>query len=183
MKVAKKLKKSYGINSNCIVKSSYTGYEQEYLETTIEDWSAGTSLFLCGCDGDRNVVAIGHKYGSKTDVCFICMYGTDCTTHGVPYKSKYRSPYGNYTTCDIGRPEAYTVFYKAANIIDIHNQQRQGFWKLEQHWKFNYRILCCITSIIAIHAVDKHLVTEIFFPSTSRYTSLSGVEYANALLY
>ena len=52
MKVAKELKESYGINSDCIVKSGYAGYPREYLETTMKDWPAGTSLVLCSCDGD-----------------------------------------------------------------------------------------------------------------------------------
>ena len=163
VKVAKELKESYGINSDCIVKSGYAGYPREYLETTMKDWPAEISLVLRSCDGDQNVVAIGYKYHSKTVACFICTYGTYRTTNGVPYKSKYQSAHGNYATRDIGRPEACTAFYKAANVIDIHNQQRQGFWKLERHWKSNCGFFRCITSIIAMHAVDTHLVAENFF--------------------
>ena len=133
----KELKESYGINSDFMVKSGYAGYPRDYLETTMKDWPAGTSLVLCSWDGDQNVVAIGYKYHNKSVACFIFMYGTYRTTRGVPYKSKYRSAGENYATRDIGRPEAYTAFYKAAIVIDIHNQQRQGFWKLKRHWKSN----------------------------------------------
>ena len=50
----------------------------------------------------------------------------------------------------ISHPDAYSAFYHAANVFNIHNQQRQGFGNWRSIGELMIYIFCCITTIIGI---------------------------------
>ena len=122
VKVAMYLKREHGIESVCIVKTGNSRHPIHFFDKTMKEWPAGTELVLRSGFAGGSLVAVGHKYHSKTIANFVSTHGTYCNTHGDPYKSKYRSAYGNYATHQIGRPELCTAYYKAANVINSHNQ-------------------------------------------------------------
>ena len=146
----------------------------------MEPWPAGTKLVL---ENDGSI-ALGYKYSNKKGVSmFLLNKEAYPTTDGDPYKSKFISDKGIFTTRTVGRPECCNKYFAAANVIDQHNQKRQGYLNLESHWKTMSGRLRCITSIIGMVVTDIHLITDQCFPTICPYVDLTTYEFTNALVY
>jgi hypothetical protein len=49
------------------------------------------------------------------------------TTPGTPYIMRYTDGFGNLCTRDVERPDVVSSFFQDSNVIDSHNQSRQGY--------------------------------------------------------
>ena len=158
-----------------VVKKAHKRHPKQWLEDTMKDWPAGTSLVLRSQFGDNNLIAIGYKYKMKGVISFIATYGADFTSNGDPYLSKFVSEeHKNYKTREVLRPRICSAYFSAAPFIDIHNQSRQGFLRLEDHWRTINGYFRFITTIIGITATDCHFVSNYSFPSDSIYANLEA---------
>lgn len=166
-----------------VLKTNHQRFPKKFLEETMKDWPAGTHLVLRSNFSNKNILAIGYKYKNTGVICFVATVGADLTTDGDPYRSKYLSENGNYKTRNVYRPHVCSNFYNAANKIDIHNQIRQGFLLLEEHWKTNDGFFRIITTIIGVTTTDSWLVSNFSFSSGNIYASLQAREFTNCLAY
>ena len=120
----------------------------------------------------------------KGVISFVATYGVDFTLNGDPYHSKYVSDeHNNYKTREVLRPQICSTYYNATPFIDIHNQSRQGFLRLEDHWRTINGFLQGITTILSKPVTDCYFISNYSFPSKYECANLEATQFANALAY
>ena len=89
----------------------------------------------------------------------------------------------NYGNRIVAQPRMVSGYYKASNLIDIHNQLRQALLALEELWKTNDCWFRIIIMVIGMAVINAHLICRDSFASDSPYSSLTVAEFANYLAY
>jgi len=79
------------------------------------------------------------------------------TTPGEPYVAKFQDGNGNLAQRDIPRPALISNYFAHCNVIDVHNQQRQGELGLESKWETNNCWFRLITTIVGMVVTDTWL--------------------------
>ena len=99
----------------------------------MEHWPSGSHLVMKTITPDHHVTlyVIGYKYNKKNVTVFIFTENAGTTECGEPYTAKWNDDFGARQTRKIDRPDVISQYFKIANVIDIHNQSRQGVLVLE----------------------------------------------------
>jgi hypothetical protein len=100
------------------------------------------------------MVAVGYKYSRKNTSLFIASAGAGSTTPGTPYEMKYHNEKGNQCFRYVDRPDLVSFYYENNNKVDILNQLRQGYLRLEKKWVTTSPYFRMETSRIGMCAVD-----------------------------
>ncbi len=129
-----KLKQQFNVNFICIIKTNHAWYPKAFLNKVTEEWPDGSSTVLEATVENTPILAIGYKYNSKKTQCFVCTKGAGGTENGISYVAKWKDKNNNTCTHNIPCPAVVSKYYTNSNIIDVHNQSRQGDLQLEKHW-------------------------------------------------
>jgi len=82
------------------------------------------------------------------------------TTPGDPYVAKWSDEWGNLSSKDIPRPKLISTYFAHSNVIDVHNQQRQGELELESKWETKDCWFRLVTTMFGIVATDTWLAMQ-----------------------
>ena len=122
----------------------------------MKDWPpAGGSVLTLECKtpetGVDLVASIGYKYNQKKVLCFVMTKNAGSTKSGDnPYRARFPDEFGNLKErILVDRPEA-TIghYFKFADLIYSHNNNRQFRLALEQLWlTINAWFRCFVSSL------------------------------------
>lgn len=122
----------------------------------MEHWPSGSHLVMKTITPDHHVTlyVIGYKYNKKNVTVFIFTENAGTTECGEPYTAKWNDDFGARQTRKIDRPDVISQYFKIANVIDIHNQSRQGVLALEEHWVTKDAWFRICTTFLGITVTD-----------------------------
>ena len=174
--------KERGNNANapeaiCSIKSNTGMFPFDALKKEMEPFPSGAYLVMECLAPETNVklVAIGYKYNSRKTLLFCMSKDAETTEPGFPYVARFPDEHGNVRERRILRPKCLSIYFEAANLIDVHNHLRQGVLRLEMLWKTPNPWFRLITTIIGITVVDCFLATK--YHVGGRYFPVaSGIE-------
>ena len=162
----------------CSIKTNNGLFPQEELKKEMEPFPSGSYLVMESVAPGTNVnlVAIAYKYNSRKTLFFAMSRDAETTEPGLPYVARFADEHGNVRERRVLRPKCLSVYFGAANLIDVHNHLRQGVLRLEMLWKTPNPWFRLITTIIGITVVDCFLATKYHLGGRQSPVS-SGVEY------
>ena len=119
----------------CNVKTAHALFPKEFLKKSLEGMPGGVHIVLTAVHPTTKLkmVAVGYKYNRKNTSLFIASAGAGSTTPGIPYEMKYHNEKGNQCFRYVDRPDIVSFYYEHNNKVDILNQLRQGFLRLEKN--------------------------------------------------
>ena len=82
-------------NSILQVKTATSGYPKKFLDKTMLNWPGGSHLVLKATIDGVNLYAVGYKYSSKKNLCFVFTEGASHTEPGEPYVASCKDEHGN----------------------------------------------------------------------------------------
>ena len=87
------------------VKTATLMYPKKFLDSVMKDWPGGSYLVLESVIDHVKMYAVGYKYSSRKNLCFLFTDGSTSTEPGVPYRARYIDKNGNSCIREIPRPE------------------------------------------------------------------------------
>jgi hypothetical protein len=84
---------------------------------------------------------------------------------GDPYIARFPDANGNVAQRSVPRPDVISQYFSDSNVIDSHNQARQGVLQLEKHWVVQDCWFRSNTTLIGMTVTDcwrayKHALTK-----------------------
>ena len=136
-KVASEISKR-GHNMIGVVKTAHSRTPKAIFEKEMEEWPGGSYLVaMCTEPGTGvELVFTGYKYCSRKVVCFIATKNAGSTQPDAsrPYVAKFLDGFFNVKSRNVDRPAIISTYFENSNVIDRHNQLRQGELGLEDKW-------------------------------------------------
>ena len=132
------------------------------LKMLLDGKPAGTYAVFKGRDPkiDRDLLAIGWNFSESSTMFFVATADAGSTAPGEPYKVRFPDWFGNVVHRNVPRPKILNTFFKGANVIDRHNNLRQGALRLEEKWitkDGHFRIL---TTLLGMNVTDTFLLAK-----------------------
>jgi hypothetical protein len=125
------------------------------LIETMKDWPSGAYLVTeCTTPKLLNLICIGYKYNKRKVLVFLGTKNAGSTKPGEPYKARFMDRNGNMAERRVQRPDVISKYFGDSNVIDSHNQARQGVLKLEKRWITHDCWFRIDTTIIAMTVTD-----------------------------
>jgi hypothetical protein len=158
-----------------------TPYEE--LIDKMKEWPSGSHLVMeCHTPKGHDLICIGYKYSSSKVLVFLGTKNAGSTKPGEPYIARFPDANGNVAQRSVPRPDIISKYFKDSNVIDSHNQARQGELKLEKRWVTQDCWFRINTTLIAMTVTDcwrafKHALTE------KKHKELSIKGFADRMTY
>jgi len=89
---------------------------------------------------------------------FLCSENAGPLTPGEPYIAWFPDSFGNVKTREVERPDIISQYFKKSNVIDKHNQLRQGILKLKKAWIMRCAWFCINTTGLGMTVTDAFLL-------------------------
>ena len=89
-----------------------------------------------------------------TVISFLGTDGAGSTEPGEDYIAQFPNENGNVKTRPVLPPDVCSKYFSFANIIDVHNQMRQGILKLEGYWRTTNHYLKLFETFLGITCTD-----------------------------
>ena len=162
----------------CSIKTNTGSFPFEQLKKEMESFPSGAYLVMeCVAPGTNvNLVAIAYKYNSRKTLLFAMSKDAETTEPGFPYIARFPDEHGNVRERRVLRPKCLSVYFAAANLVDVHNHLRQGVLRLEMLWRTPNPWFRLITTIIGMSVVDCFLATK-FHLGRNQIPVSSGIEH------
>lgn len=137
------------------VKTSSKYFPKDELEAMMADFPSGASLVMeCTTPRGHDLLAIGYKYNSRKVLLFVSTKTAGSTELGEPYIAKFNDKSGNVCQRPVDRLDLISKYFGDSNVIDSHNQTRQGTLKLEKRWVTQDCWFRLNTSLIGMTTTD-----------------------------
>ena len=120
-------------NSILQIKTATSGYPKKFLDDTMLNWPGGSHLVLRATIDGANLYAVGYKYSSKKNLCFVFTKGASHMEPGEPYLASWKDENRNLRFQNVPCPECCAKYFKHSNTIDVINQLCQSNLALEEH--------------------------------------------------
>lgn len=136
-------------------------YPKEFIEDVLKDAPGGVCIALEGkAPNEQNLIALGYRYSRKATLFFVMTPNAGSTFPGFPYEMKYTDDYGNVQVRNVSRPDVLSKYFQSSNVIDIHNQLRQGNLALEEKWSTQNCWFRLATTLIGMCVTDTYLLAK-----------------------
>jgi hypothetical protein len=145
------------------VKTNSSKSPKKEMEALMEDCPSG-SYYVAVCDvpdedDGKKIVFVSYKYNARKVLHFVMTDGAGST---VPdpnraYIARFPDEYGNLGIRKVPRPACLSDYFEKCNVVDVHNQMRQGILGLEEKWVTQcgfFRVLCTILGMCVIDAKE-----------------------------
>jgi len=107
-----------------------------YIKAALDGKASGTQIVLTATVDGVDLVAVGWKQSRTSDQFFIATRGV-CSTRpdsSKPHVQTWLDANGNRCYREIPQSRVASLYFKGNNVIDVHNQNRQGTLALEKKW-------------------------------------------------
>ena len=139
-----------------VLKNGHARYPKDYIEHALAGKASGTQIVLTATVDGVKLVALGWKQSRESNLYFIMTRGV-CSTRPDPKRphvQTWKDANGNRCARDIPRPEVASLYFKGNNVIDVHNQNRQGTLALEKKWNTQDCWFRIFTTLVGMCTID-----------------------------
>ena len=139
-----------------VLKNGHARYPKAYIEAALAGKASGTQIVLTATVDGADLVAVGWKQNRESNLYFIMTRGV-CSTRPDPKRPHVQTwldANGNPCDRDIPRPEVASLYFKGNNVIDVHNQNRQGTLALEKKWNTQDCWFRLFTTLVGMCTID-----------------------------
>lgn len=166
-----------------IVKTSHARYPLKYIRNAVDGMPGGVKIVLTAEVDGVDLVACGWKYNRKTVLAFILTKGAGSTAYDDtnPYYARFQDTFGNTTERPVPRPHALGVYFKHSNVVDVHNQFRQGELALEKRWQTQDSWFRLFTTLVGIVTVDAYKALQALMNTRSNKRGMGIKPFASLL--
>ena len=112
------------------------------------------------------LVAVGWKQNRESILYFIMTRGV-CSTRPDPSKphiQRWVDENGNVAEQNIPRPQVASLYFEGNNVIDVHNQRRQGTLALEKKWQTQDCWFRLFTTLVGMCTIDALMMFKYYKP-------------------
>lgn len=121
----------------------------------MKEWPSGSHLLMrTTTTNDIVLYVLGYKYNKDNVLIFIFTENAGLTIDGRAYLAKFRDASNTQQTRKISRPQVVSRYFDDSNIIDVHNQSRQGDLKLEEYWQTQDPWFRLFTTVLGMTVTD-----------------------------
>ena len=144
-----------------VLKNGHARYPKDYIKSALHGRAAGTQVVLTATVDGVELVAIGWRQSRDSILFFIMTRGASSTRADPshPHVQRWRDANGNAAERDIPRPQVASLYFKGNNVIDVHNQHRQGTLALEKKWSTQdcwFRLFTTLVGMCTVDAMMMH---------------------------
>ena len=144
-----------------VLKNGHARYPKDYIKSALHGRAAGTQVVLTATVDGVELVAIGWRQSRESILYFIMTRGASSTRADPsdPHIQRWIDANGNAADRHIPRPQVATLYFKGNNVIDVHNQHRQGTLALEKKWSTHdcwFRLFTTLVGICTVDAMMMH---------------------------
>jgi hypothetical protein len=142
------------------VKTNFSKSPKKEMEELMKDCPSG-AYYVAVCDvpdednDDIKIIFVSYKYNARKVLHFVMTDGAGST---VPdpnraYHARFPDAFGNLAVRKVPRPACLSDYFEKSNVVDVHNQMRQGILGLEAKWVTQcgfFRIMCTIFGMCVV---------------------------------
>jgi hypothetical protein len=140
------------------VKTNFSKSPKKAMEEFMENCPSG-SYYVAVCNVpdkvDVKIIFVSYKYNARKVLHFVMTDGAGST---VPdpnraYIACFPDEFGNLAARKVPRPACLSDYFEKSNVVDVHNQMRQGILGLEDKWVSQcgfFRVMCSIFGMCVI---------------------------------
>ena len=139
-----------------ILKNGHARYPKAYIEAALHGKAAGTQIVLTATVDGVDLVAVGWKQSRASDQFFITTRGV-CSTRPDPERphvQTWKDANGNRCSREIPQSRVASLYFEGNNVIDVHNQNRQGTLALEKKWHTQDCWFRLFTTLVGMCTID-----------------------------
>ena len=129
------------------------------------------------------LLAAGWRQSRDSILFFIMTRGASSTRADTshPHIQRWIDANGNAADRYIPRPQVATLYLKGNNVIDVHNQHRQGTLALEKNWSTHDCWSRLFTMLVGICTVDAMMMHKHFTKQRSDDSETKTLTFAAVL--
>jgi hypothetical protein len=160
----------------------FTPYNE--LIEKMADFPSGSYLVMeCTTPKDQHqLICIGYKYNARKVLVFLGTKNAGSTKLGEPYIARFPDANGNVAQRSVPRPDVISKYFNDSNVIDSHNQARQGELKLEKRWVVHDGWTRIATTLIGMTVTDCWRAFKHAMP-LKKHKELPIKEFADQMSY
>jgi hypothetical protein len=140
------------------VKTNFSKSPKKAMEEFMKNCPSG-SYYVAVCnvpdEVGMKIVFVSYKYNARKVLHFVMTDGAGST---VPdpnraYIARFPDEFGNLAARKVPRPACLSDYFEKSNVVDVHNQMRQGILGLEDKWVSQcgfFRVMCSIFGMCVI---------------------------------
>jgi hypothetical protein len=113
---------------------------------------------------------------------FLGTKNSGSTKLGDPYIARFPDANGNVAQRSVPRPDVISKYFNDSNVIDTHNQARQGLLKLEKRWVTHNCWFRLDTTLIAMTITDCWRAYKHAMP-LKKHKEMTIMEFADRLAH
>ena len=139
-----------------VLKNGHSRYPKAYIAAALKGKASGTQIVLTATVDGVDLVAVGWKQNRESNLFFIMTRGL-CSTRpdsSKPHVQTWIDANGNRCDRAIPQPEVASLYFEGNNVIDVHNQNRQGTLALEKKWQTQDCWFRLFTTLVGMCTVD-----------------------------
>jgi len=139
-----------------VLKNGHARYPKAYIKQALHGRASGTQVVLTATVDGIELVAVGWKQNRESNLYFIMTRGV-CSTRPDPSKphiQRWMDANGNAADREIPRPRVASLYFEGNNVIDVHNQHRQGTLALEKKWHTQDCWFRLFTTLVGMCTID-----------------------------
>jgi hypothetical protein len=208
VKSVRGMKKELGHECFGVLKTNHAGTPKDELENIMKDWPSGSHLVMECKEHGMFICAYKYSHRKKGEsesvitllirslfvltqaylffsqvIVTLGTWDAGSTTPGEPYMAKWPDKFGNVKSRKVSRPEIIGLYFKVANLIDVHNQLRQSALALEELWLTKDPWFRISTSVYGMTITDAFLLAKYHSKSNSLVKKMSIREFALRVAY
>ena len=167
-----------------ILKNGHARYPKAYIEAALHGKAAGTQIVLTATVDGVDLVAVGWKQSRASDQFFITTRGV-CSTRPDPERPHVQTwldANGNKCSREIPQSRVASLYFEGNNVIDVHNQNRQGTLALEKKWHTQDCWFRLFTTLVGMCTIDALKMLDYIKPPRRGYEDRRKVLTFAALL-
>jgi hypothetical protein len=157
---------------------------QELIDKMRNDYPSGAYLVMeCTTPNGHDVICLGYKYSASKVLVFLGTKSAGPTTPpGEPYIARFPDANGNVAQRSVPRPAVISNYFKTSNVIDSHNQARQGEIALEKRWVTQDCWFRLVTTLIGMTITDCWRAFKQGMPQ-AKNKDIQANEFADQIAY
>jgi hypothetical protein len=138
------------------LKTSTKGTPFQEVIDKMSDWPSGSNIVMecTSPNKSHQLICIGYKYSARKALVFLGTKNSGSTKPGEPYIARFPDANGNVAQRAVPRPDVISKYFNDSNVIDSHNQARQGVLQLEKCWVTQHAWFRLVTTLIGMTVTD-----------------------------
>jgi hypothetical protein len=165
----------------CSVKTAHSRFPKQHLYDLLKDAPSGKWVLMETTIDGVEVVCAGYKYNSKRVLFFTWPKGAANCVPGEPYIATYLDENGHRVERPILRLAVLSRYFSYANVVDVHDQMRQGILDLEYTWVTQNCWFRIATTFLGMTVTDAYIAFKRALPANDPDKEMCLMRFADEL--